>query len=216
MRDMSPRTLVVGFPELVHYAFDMQNSRLGRIWQGRFFNARGTWEGRAGSLEMPPGSKVIELPKRTVLAELDTPDAPWPEALGREAGFEVVGRQQALGAAPVFRYRIGGVGVEETLRSVQRNGRRGLVRTWTLEAESADAGRNLILRPMPGGELSALAQGLWQAKIGGQLLEIHLGQGFTQVPLTGVEGELRWPVVFRSLEAYPERFGATMSMELLW
>ncbi len=216
MRDMSPRTLVVGFPELVHYAFDMQNSRLGRIWQGRFFNARGTWEGRAGSLEMPPGSKVIELPRRTVLAKLDTPDAPWPEALGREAGLEVVGRKQALGEAPIFRYRIGDVGVEETLRPVQRNGRRGFVRSWTLEAESADAGRNLVFRPLPGGELSALARGLWQAKVGGQLLEIHLGQGFAQVPLTGVLGELRWPVVFQPMKDGPERFGATFSLEMFW
>jgi hypothetical protein len=69
---------------------------------------------------------------------------------------------------------------------------------------------------MPGGELSALASGLWQAEIGSQLLEIHLGQGFAQVPLTGVEGELRWPVVFQPLEDDPERFGATLSMELLW
>jgi len=216
MRDMSPRTLVVGFPDFVHYAFDMQNSRLGRIWQGRFFNARGTWEGRAGSLEMPTGSKLIELPMRTVFAQLDTPDAPWPETLGREAGIEVLGRQQSLGTAPVFRYRIGGVRVEETLQPVQRKGRRGFVRSWTLEAESADAGRGLILRPMPGGELSALASGHWQAEIGSQLLEIHLGQGFAQVPLTGVEGELRWPVVFQPLEDDPERFGATLSMELLW
>ncbi len=217
MRDMSPRTLVVGFPEMVHYAFDMQNSRLGRIWQGRFFNARGTWEGRAGSLEMPPGSRVIDMPPGMALARLDSPEDSWPTAVGAEAGFHVLGRQQVLGEAPVFRYGMEGVTVEETLTPVLGKGRRGLLRRWTVVAENAAAAQNLVLRPMGGAQMSAWSpKGLWRVTLGGHDLDLSFGEGFGRPPVSSVSGELRWPIVMRPLPEDPERFGATLSLELVW
>ncbi len=87
MRDVSPKVLCVGTPEGVHFAWDMQNARLAKAWTGRFLNARGTWEGRAGALEAPPSMEVIDLPPGPAVALFDTPEAAasaaWPTAAPR-------------------------------------------------------------------------------------------------------------------------------------
>ena len=68
MRGVSPRTIAVGLPENVHYAYDAENGRLARAWRGEFMDARGTWHGRAGQLEQPDGSSVIDFPDGPVIA----------------------------------------------------------------------------------------------------------------------------------------------------
>ena len=81
MRNVSPRTLCVGFPERTHYAYDMRGQRLAKAWRGTFFNAKGTWAGRAGQLEEPPGDSVIDLPPGPAVALLEQPGADWPSAV---------------------------------------------------------------------------------------------------------------------------------------
>ena len=79
MKDVSPRTLAVGFPEWVHYAYDMQAARLDSSWRGRFFNTRGTWQGRAGALESPPSADTLNWPEGAALAPLVDLGDVWPE-----------------------------------------------------------------------------------------------------------------------------------------
>jgi cytochrome c2/cytochrome c551/c552 len=116
MKGVSPRTLVVGFPELVHYAFDVQRSRLAKVWRGRFFNARGTWEGRAGALEVPPGDDVHDLPRAPVFARLPSADAPWPAQDDEAALPRALGRRLDAAGVPTLRYALGPVTIEETPR----------------------------------------------------------------------------------------------------
>jgi cytochrome c2 len=112
MKDASPRCMWVGTPELVHYAFDIENSRLVCAWKGRFYNAKGTWNGRAGGLEWPQGDDVLEFPKLPPVAMLAKPDDPWPTALGREAGYRRLG-YHLKSKLPFFDYEVDGVTVME-------------------------------------------------------------------------------------------------------
>jgi len=109
MKGLSPRTLLVGSPEGVHLAFDMQHSRLARIWRGRFFNAKGTWEGRAGVLEMPPTDDFVELPAGAPIAILGASDDMWPAGDPKRLG-QIYDSE----ARPTFRYRVGSVMVAES------------------------------------------------------------------------------------------------------
>jgi hypothetical protein len=118
MAGVSPRTLVVGFPQGVHYAFDVQNSRLAKVWRGRFFNARGTWEGRAGVLQSPPVEEVLDLPLGPAVAVLETADAPWPT----ESALQERGRSTSVDGAPSFSYDLGEVGILEDLTPELRAG----------------------------------------------------------------------------------------------
>jgi hypothetical protein len=106
MEGLSPRTVVVGFPERIHVAFDVEHSRLAKVWRGRFFNAQGTWHGRAGALERPPSDDRLELPAGPPFAHLDRAADPWPSATGRAAGYRVLGTRFEADRRPVFRYAI--------------------------------------------------------------------------------------------------------------
>ncbi len=112
MKDVSPRTLVVGFPEQTHYAFDVQNSRLAKLWRGRFFNTRGTWQGRAGALEIPAGENVLDLPAGPAFARLADAESAWPDAADGEA-LRALGRSFDEARRPVFAYALGDVTIEE-------------------------------------------------------------------------------------------------------
>jgi cytochrome c551/c552 len=113
MRDVSPKVLCIGTPEGVHFAWDMQNARLAKVWRGRFLNARGTWEGRAGALESPPSSDVFEPCADSAVAYFDPPEAwtsaPWPHETGAMS-FRFTG-----GDTFGFSYRVDGFVVTELL-----------------------------------------------------------------------------------------------------
>lgn len=148
LRGASPRTLVVGNPEGIHYAFDMQNSRLVRAWRGRFFNARGTWFGRAGQLEDAPSDDRLDLPAGMPLARLSSGDEAWPDLIGAEAGFRRLGQRYDEERRPVFRYAFGDIEVEEHLIPELRPGGAVLVRRLLLESRTAPA--DLWFRPSDG------------------------------------------------------------------
>lgn len=78
MRDVSPRTVCVGYPDLVHVAFDAQHGRLAKAWRGAFMNAKGTWDGRAGQLESPLSKSTIDLPPGPAFAVLSGREVEWP------------------------------------------------------------------------------------------------------------------------------------------
>ncbi|NUP95125.1 MAG: c-type cytochrome [Planctomycetaceae bacterium] len=131
LRGHTPRGLMVGLPEQVHYAWDFEHSRAVWMWRGRFFNAGGTWNGRAGGLERPPTNDAYEFPAGGAL-ESDTKLA--PKALGWK-----------LDAAkrPVFRYALGGATVEETLQP-------------KLTAEGALLVRSVVVRSPASGPAPVL------------------------------------------------------------
>jgi cbb3-type cytochrome oxidase cytochrome c subunit len=115
MAGVSPRTVCVGLPERVHYAFDVEHSRLALAWRGRFLDATGTWHARAGQLEQPAGEDVLAFPPGPLVTRLPEREAPWPtdeEAAGVQRSLA---RGQDAEGRPVFRYRVGDIAVAETI-----------------------------------------------------------------------------------------------------
>jgi hypothetical protein len=133
MEGVSPRTIAVGLPERVHYAFDVEHSRLAKAWRGRFLDARGTWHARAGQLERPAGEDVIEFPQGPVIAILPSRDAPWPLD---ERADRVLGRTLDYARRPVFRYQVGDVEVSEWAMPQIREGGAALKRKLVLHSPS--------------------------------------------------------------------------------
>jgi hypothetical protein len=152
MEGVSPRTVCVGLPERVHYAFDVQNSRLAMAWRGRFRDARGTWYARAGQLEKPAGEDALEFPSGPLVAELERSDDPWPATTGDEGSNHTLGRSFDEAGRPVFRYRVGSVVVSESLVPQLRSG--GAVLSRRLDFESPDhRSREIDLRLATGQEI---------------------------------------------------------------
>jgi hypothetical protein len=137
MKDVSPRTICVGLPERVHYAFDVENSRLAKAWRGRFFDARGTWHARAGELEEPPSEDVLDFPPGPTFAWLTSGSEPWPEERS-----STIGREFDEARHPLFRYRCGSVEIGEIITAELRPGGAVLKRTLALGTkEISDQGK---------------------------------------------------------------------------
>lgn len=146
MEGVSPRTIAVGYPERLHVAFDVQNSRLAMAWRGRFLNARGTWHARAGQLEKPAGEDVLRFPAGLPFAVLQKPDDPWPTETGAEAGYRVYGRRYDEQRRPVFGYELGDLEMDETPTPVIRAGGSALVRRFRV-ARVAPKRTNVVTEP---------------------------------------------------------------------
>ncbi len=114
---LSGRVVCCGYPERISIAYDVEHTRLAKVWRGRFMNARGTWEGRAGQLETPEGSAAIDFPAGDAIAKIRRESEKWPKGTSRENGW----RQRAIDRdserRPVFRreHAEWGVTVEESI-----------------------------------------------------------------------------------------------------
>ncbi len=188
MKGVSPRTVAVGLPERVHYAFDVENSRLALAWRGRFFDARGTWHGRAGQLEKPAGEDVLEFPAGPSVARLDDPAAPWPRAWPAE--HRGLGWTLDEARRPEFRHALGDLTVTERMTAVIRSGGAVLEREWRLHAPKYPV---VSVRLAQGDEIQRLDDKTWQVR-GSRPYQVRIVRGggsIVVVPNGAGESELR-------------------------
>jgi hypothetical protein len=189
MEGVSPRTICVGLPERVHYAFDVENSRLALAWRGRFLDARGTWHARAGQLEKPAGEDVFGFPSGPALARLATPDAPWPT--DEASHYRVLGRRIFLDGRPRFRYEFRGSALEEELRPVLRPYGAALLRVLSGEPFPSDAG--IHLRVATGESIERTGASEWLVRDGERMIGIRGVHDAAFVVVASGRSELRLP-----------------------
>ena len=221
MAGVSPRTIAVGLPERVHYAFDVQNSRLALAWRGRFLDARGTWYARAGQLEEPAGEDVLEFPSGSGLMMLDQRDDPWPPEIGRAAGCRVLGHRLDAARRPVFEYSVCGVHVEETVEPMIRPGGAALRRKFSVAPGAAL--ENLFLRVAVGDSIQKESEEEWLVRGSRELRVRGLGgTGYVHRDESG-RMELRYPLadsVTQTLSAKgagdPQPSSASYEIEYAW
>ena len=161
MIDVGPRAIAIGYPENVHAAFDANTVRLAKIWRGAFFDAKGTWQGRAGQFFGPYGTDVLNLPTGPAFAVLDDIDSPWPATgrYDRNVGGRFLGyRLDDLGR-PALRYRLGDVLIEETPTPLPGAGGANLVRRFRLA--TGPAPRPLFLLLAEGEEIVPGPERTW-------------------------------------------------------
>lgn len=161
MTGASPRAITVGFPEGVHAAFDANVIRLAKVWRGGFFDAKGTWSGRAGQFFGPLGDDVLDMPPGPAVAVLASPDAAWPQPLltDRDLGGEFRGYRYDAERRPEFEYTLGETRITEKLLPVVSAGGANLVRRFSID--SAGATEPLYLLAAEGLEIVPTDTGAW-------------------------------------------------------
>ncbi|MEX2213151.1 MAG: PA14 domain-containing protein [Phycisphaeraceae bacterium] len=160
MNDMSPRAIAVGYPENVHVAFDANVVRMGKAWRGKFFDAKGTWEGRAGGFAGPAGVDTIDLPAGPAFATPSDAKDSWPKAAktdrnlgGRFKGYKLDEKQQ-----PIFMYELEGIRIEEQAAPQLSKGGTGIVRRFSL---SGDKSTTLLFRAAAGSDIVEKGAGVY-------------------------------------------------------
>ena len=163
MAEIGPRAIAIGFPDNLHVAFDANQVRLAKAWKGRFFDAKGMWEGRGGAAYGPLGRDAINLPAGPALAVLGTPDAPWPlprDRRQRDVGGQFKGYRLDAKRQPIFMYQLGDVHVEEQPLPVLKEGGVVLARKFRVTG-AAPAGGQLYFLAAAGSRLEEQS-GAWR------------------------------------------------------
>jgi mono/diheme cytochrome c family protein len=164
MAEVGTRAIAVGFPDNVHVAFDANQVRLAKAWKGRFFDAKGMWEGRGGAAYGPLGRDVINMPAGPAVAVLASAEAPWPVAKdrrerdvgGRFMGYRIDAQRQII-----FVYHLEEVTVEEQPVPAAREGGVVLVRKFKLTGVPPPAGQ-LYLQAAAGRKIEEVSPGVWR------------------------------------------------------
>jgi cytochrome c553 len=161
MADVGPRAILVGYPDSLNVAFDANAVRLAKAWRGRFFDAKGMWEGRGGSALGPLGIDVINLPPGPSFAVLSDAASEWPvaKAKQRNVGGEFKGYVLDKEMRPAFRYVLDGVEVRESPIPLLKPGGASLVRRFQLTSKADVAG--LYFLAASGKKIESKSAGEW-------------------------------------------------------
>jgi mono/diheme cytochrome c family protein len=200
MADVSNRAVLVGFPEMVHVAFDADVVRLAKAWKGRFFDAKGMWEGRGGSHLGPLGTDVINLPQGPALAMLEKPDAAWPTPKPKERnlGGRFKGYELDKEDRPIFHYVLNDIDIHEQPLPLLKPGGAELLRTFKITAKAPVTG--LYFLAAEGRSLEPKSPGEWIAdgKLTVRLANGSSGIGQPIVRESGGSKQLLIPVTFNN------------------
>ncbi len=213
MRDVSPRTICVGFPELVHVAYDAQHARLAKAWRGKFMDSAGTWEGRAGQLSEPGGSSTINMPDGDAVAILASRETPWPAPSLVFKGMERDGTRVPSFASQLPS-EVGGHRVREQMVPVLSSGGARLRRT--IESWADEDRTDMFARIAVGASISG--DGL-SFNVDGRMTIVLESKGAFVRTIDGLGGptkELLVPVDFKYVEGETPRYRATVRFDIAW
>lgn len=144
---------VVGSPQGVHYAYDLEQAALIGVWRGGFFEGRDLWVERAEDQEARPTGPGFPIEGRPLLFQFGDHDAHWPA----QAPLNSASRGYRLEAngQPVFAYSFSGVNVEDRIapladgsgltRTLRFSGKPREREAWALLAEAG------AITAVPGG-----------------------------------------------------------------
>lgn len=178
------RAIGVGYPEHANLAFDANQLRLAMIWQGGFIDTSRHSTDRGTGFEPPLGDHIVKLPEGAPFALLGTPDATWPKASGKAAGYQFLGYTLDERRRPSFRYRFQGIIIDDT--PVPRAVDVDIVLTRTLKFSGNNAAGSVWFRA---------AEGSIQAEAnGGFLVDGKVRMRFPGAKPVIVGRELRVPV----------------------
>lgn len=206
MEDVGPRTIAVGFPERAHVAWDGTNDRMALVWRGDFMDARGTWHQRAGAVQSPAGSDVLELPSGPAVARLASPDAEWPLQ-----GGEGVGIRRDADRVPHFVTRQDGLEIIEHAEAFLREGGSCIRRGIQVDAPQFESG--IHFRAAVGDSIIDLGEGRFAID---DELEIVVLESEGVVREQDGRRELLIPIRLRQAGGGDGRWTGTARVEVIW
>lgn len=144
----------VGNPELLNYAYNLQEGSLFQIWRGPFLDVTEMWHERGEPQLAKPLTSPIALSNAPAVAVLSDDKAAWPDSIIFE-NLKIDGYVLDKQRAPTFNYVWKDVKVADKI-TVKNQGE-GLQR----EIKVADAPSNLYIRVASGNKIIQLSDSLY-------------------------------------------------------
>ncbi|MEY2598899.1 MAG: hypothetical protein RLZZ142_1158 [Verrucomicrobiota bacterium] len=176
------RSIGVGFPGGLHFAWSAETLNLALAWKGAFIDAARHWKNRGGGHQPPAGFDVVRptdlVPPLAVLASAETP---WPTFTPDETpeGYVWKGYQLDAKGIPTFRYTWKGAEVEDRIEARGNFKEAGaqLVRTLRISGKTPEKSFLLLAR---SGEAQAGAKGFL---VKGDKLQLPSGNFDNQIQI---------------------------------
>ena len=222
MKDVSARTVAVGFPENAHYAWDMEHGRLAKCWRGAFMDAEGTWHGRNANLQNPQGSNISIMPPGHAIEILPTRAGTWPEISARDAAgrgterWRVRGIERDEDRRPVFLMETDGVRIREQLIPRLASGGTRLVRQFIVYTDEGrgDLYMRAAIAPLIKASAGEGRNRRWKIGISGTI-DVRGAESFVREDPTGIKELLvKVPLVFSGRKE--ANFEGTFEVEMDW
>lgn len=171
----------VGEPGQIHYAINLEQGTVIRLWKGPFIDATTMWQGRGALQLAQPLGSVISFPSRPLFASLADKNAAWPDSM--QQGYRFVEYRLDKQARPTFTYSFRGLTFNDHI--VPADGNRFLTRTLRLSKGQPEEDLWILLAA--GSKIKELEKGLYA--VDDKKYYIRLGTGKKQdVILRNVNG----------------------------
>ena len=198
MEGVGTHAIAAGFPQGVHFAFDALEVRSKLLWRGRFLNAESTWSNRFSPFVQPLSEDRVKLPETMPLASLESGQSPWPDRLGKKAGYRMGGFRVSPAGEPTFLYSFRGIAVQERLLPADDTA--GFRRTLELTGD----GESVWFLAARAPKIESQGAGLYSA--GGLQVRLHEPEASMAVlRRSGEADELLLPIRFREGRARVEQ-----------
>jgi mono/diheme cytochrome c family protein len=215
-KDAGNRSIAVGFPEMLHVVFDADVVRLAFSWKGRFFDAKGMWEGRGGSHLGALGTDQIALPPGPSFAVLASPDAEWPtpkptfkNQVERNLGGHFKGYELDKEDRPIFHYILNEIDIHEQPMPVLKTGGADLLRKFQLSSKQAVKGLYFIAAQGKAIEPKSADEWVVDGKVTVRLSDKSVGTGKPVIRETAGGKQLLVPISFDTGKA-------SFNVEMSW
>ena len=129
-------TISTGFPEGLHYSYDLQEGTLIKCWKGDFADVSNMWVGRGHSQLLLPLNAAIETTAGMPIAKLKNSDTSWPKSISedfRPRGYRIDNNQR-----PLFKSELNTIKIEDQI--VPSSDQKRIVRTIAMEAPENTTG----------------------------------------------------------------------------
>ncbi|MEM7655556.1 MAG: hypothetical protein AAF399_05450, partial [Bacteroidota bacterium] len=146
----------VGYPEKVHFQYDLHQGAWLTAWGGPFVDAREMWVGRGVEQIAQPMGAALSLAGMPSFANLSSSGANWPDSMVMNGALTFLGYDLDESGAPIFRYELAGTSFTDQIRPGQ--GERSLQRSIQLAGGSGDGSKIYVLLAA-GKQIEALPAG---------------------------------------------------------
>ncbi|MBW3628413.1 MAG: DUF1080 domain-containing protein [Gemmatimonadetes bacterium] len=195
----SKRTHVasVGDPSGVHYSIDLGRGALLYAWRGPFAETTQMWSGRGEPQIAEPLGAVVRLSGAPSIAILREASAAWPDSTQADAPYRLQAYSVDQEGRPTFRYQVGPVQVEETLRPAQD----GTTLRRELRMRAPDSTGGVYVRLAEGASVAPLRDRTYAVDDLRYYVTVESGTPTPMVRAAGARQEILVPVRFRGGEA---------------
>jgi hypothetical protein len=187
----------VGDPGGVHYSIDLGRGGLLYAWRGPFVEATQMWNGRGEPQIVEPLGAAVRLSGGATVAILGDASAAWPDSTQTEAPYRFRGYSVDDQGRPTFRYQVGAVEVEETVRPAAD----GVTLRRELRLRAPDNTGGVYVRLAEGSTVAPLANRSYGVDDLRYYVTVESGTPNPVIRRSGTRQELLVPVRFRNGEA---------------